>query len=51
MVISLEQGVNDLHMDGLSDVSVNPSTVASLKSRIVHLSVAIFLALSWKKRT
>jgi len=44
MVICLEQGANDLHMVHLT--SLPPSSLASLKSRMVYLPGAGLLKLS-----
>jgi len=35
MVICLEGGANDLHMDDLADATTTPLPLASLKSRMV----------------
>jgi len=48
MVICLELGTNDLLM-GLADATATPSSVASLKSRLVCLSGAGLPRLSWKR--
>ena len=45
MVIWLKQGANDLHMVQLTPLPP-PSSLASLKSRIVNLSGASLLRLS-----
>ena len=47
MVICLECGANDLH--GPSDATATPSSLASVKSRMVYLSGAGLPGLSWKK--
>jgi len=47
MVISLKRGANDLC--GPADVTVTPSSLASLKSRMVYISGASLPKLSWKR--
>jgi len=48
MVIGLERGANDLHMVQLL-ATATPSSLASLKSRIVYLSDAGLPRLYWKE--
>jgi len=47
MVISLEQGADDLHM-GPADATATPSSLAPVKSRMVYLSGVNLPSLSWK---
>jgi len=50
MVICLERGANDLHKVQVpTDVTAAPSSLAPVKSRIVYLSGASLLRLSWEK--
>jgi len=48
MVICLKQGANDLHM-GSADATATPSSLAPGKGRMVYLSGASLLRLSWKR--
>jgi len=48
MIICLKGGANDLHMVQLMPLSP-PSSLSSLKSRMVHLSGAGLPRLFWKK--
>jgi len=47
VVICLECGANDLH--GPANAIATPSSLASVKSRMVYLSGAGVPRLSWKK--
>jgi len=47
MVICQELGTNDLH--GPADATATPSSLASLKPRMVYLSGACLSRLSWKR--
>jgi len=50
MVICLEQGAGDLHIVQLMSVPRStPSSLASLKSRMVYLFSANLPRLSWKR--
>ena len=52
MVICLERGANDLHMvfaHGPADATATPSSLAPVQPRMVYLSGAGLLRLSWKE--